>query len=100
VARALGETVAAERQEELFAVLGQMGEAHPARPHWYLPWLAVEPGRQGDGLGGRLLAYCLEIVDGSGLPALLDTPNPRNVGFYERHGFVVVAMTDRRSVRR
>jgi ribosomal protein S18 acetylase RimI-like enzyme len=94
VARVLGETVAAEKREELFAVLEQMGEAHPAHPHWYLPWLAAEPGRQGGGLGGRLLAHCLEIVDESGLPALLDTPNPRNVGFYERHGFVVVAVTE------
>lgn len=92
--RALGKTVAAEKQEELFAVLEQMGEAHPARPHWYLPWLAVELGRQGDGLGGRLLAHCLEDVDRSGLPALLDTPNPRNVDFYERHGFEVVAVTE------
>lgn len=23
------------------------------------------------------------------LPAYLDSPNPRNVSFYERHGFVV-----------
>jgi hypothetical protein len=29
VARVLGETVAAAKQEELFAVLEQMGEAHP-----------------------------------------------------------------------
>jgi ribosomal protein S18 acetylase RimI-like enzyme len=94
VASVLGETVAADKREELFAVLEQMGEAHPTRPHWYLPWLAVEPGRQGDGLGGRLLGHCLEVVDESGLPAFLETPNPRNVGFYERHGFVVVAVTD------
>jgi GNAT superfamily N-acetyltransferase len=94
VARALGETVAPEKQEELFAVLEQMGKAHPVEPHWYLPWLAVEAVRQGGGLGGRLLAYCLAIVDESGLPAFLDTPNPRNVGFYEHHGFVVVAVTE------
>jgi GNAT superfamily N-acetyltransferase len=94
VADVLIETVSEEKHEELFAVLGQMGEAHIARPHWYLPWLAVEPGRQGGGLGGRLLARCLAIVDESGLPAFLETPNPRNVGFYERHGFEVVAVTD------
>jgi ribosomal protein S18 acetylase RimI-like enzyme len=94
VAAVLAETVAEEKHEELFAVLGQMGEAHPVDPHWYLPWLAVEPARQGDGLGGRLLAHCLAIIEESGLPAFLETPNPRNVGFYERHGFEVVAVTD------
>jgi ribosomal protein S18 acetylase RimI-like enzyme len=94
VAAVLSETVAAEKQEELFAVLGQMGAAHLADPHWYLSWLAVEPDRQGDGLGARLLAHCLEIVDERGSPAFLETPNPRNVGFYERHGFEVVAVTE------
>jgi ribosomal protein S18 acetylase RimI-like enzyme len=94
IAAVFVESVAAEKHEELFAVLGQMGEAHPADPHWYLPWLAVVPDRQGGGLGGRLLAHCLAIVDASGLPAFLETPNPRNVGFYERHGFEVVAVTE------
>jgi GNAT superfamily N-acetyltransferase len=94
VAAVLSETVATEKQEELFAVLGQMGAAHPAEPHWYLPWLAAEPDRQGDGLGARLFAHCLAIVDESGSPASLDTPNPRNVGFYERHGFEVAAVTE------
>jgi GNAT superfamily N-acetyltransferase len=90
----LAETVAEEKHEELFFVLGEMAEVHPADPHWYLPWLAVRPQRQGGGLGARLLAHCLAKVDESGLPAFLETPNPRNVGFYERHGFEVVAVTE------
>jgi ribosomal protein S18 acetylase RimI-like enzyme len=90
----LARTVAEEKHEELFAVLDQMAEAHLADRHWYLPWLAVEPGRQGEGLGGRLLSHCLAFVDESGLPAFLETPNPRNVGLYERHGFEVVAATE------
>jgi ribosomal protein S18 acetylase RimI-like enzyme len=90
----LMETVAAARHEELFAVLAQMDEAHMEEPHWYLPWLAVEPARQGEGLGARLLSHGLALVDESGLPAFLETPNPRNVGLYERHGFEVVAVTE------
>jgi ribosomal protein S18 acetylase RimI-like enzyme len=90
---ALSETVAEAKHEEMFAVLGQMDEAHPTYPHWYLPWLAVEPGRQGAGVGGRLLDHCLAIVDESRLPAFLETPNPRNVGLYKRHGFEVTAVT-------
>ncbi len=94
MASALSETVAAEKQEELFAVLEQIGEAHAVEPHWYLPWLAVEPDRQGDGIGDHLLTHCLEVVDESGSPAFLETPNPRNVGFYGRHGFEVGAVTE------
>jgi hypothetical protein len=32
---------------------------------------------------------CLEIVDRAHLPAYLDSTNPRNIPFYERHGFQV-----------
>ncbi|HVW45823.1 MAG TPA: GNAT family N-acetyltransferase [Solirubrobacterales bacterium] len=93
VGAALLGSVAEPRHEELLAILAQMTEAHPTAPHWYLPWLAVGPARQGDGLGGRLLAATLATVDEDRLPAFLETPNPRTVGFYERHGFEVVAVT-------
>jgi GNAT superfamily N-acetyltransferase len=93
VAKILSESVAPAKHEELFSVLGQMGEVHPTAPHWYLPWLGVQAGHQGQGLGGVLLRQCLTIVDASGLPAFLETPNPRNIGLYERHGFEVIATT-------
>jgi hypothetical protein len=32
---------------------------------------------------------CLEVIDDSHLPVYLETPNPRTVAFYERHGFTV-----------
>ena len=35
---------------------------------------------------------CLEIVDESGFPAYLETPNPRTVPFYERAGFAVTGV--------
>ena len=56
-----------------------------------LPWLAVAPALQGRGLGARLLEHSLSIVDADGLPAFLETPNPRTVPLYERHGFEVIA---------
>ena len=55
-------------------------------------WLAVTPEHQGSGLGGHLLRCCLEVVDETQLPAYLETPNPRTVPFYERHGFQVVGV--------
>ena len=87
----LSETVSPEKHDDTFAVLEQMDAAHPTYPHWYLPWLGVELGAQGRGAGGRLLRHCLNIVDESGLPAFLETPNPRTIPFYERHGFEVTA---------
>ena len=34
-----------------------------------------------------MIKRCLEIVDADHLPAYLESPNPRNVSLYERHGF-------------
>lgn len=86
------ETVDPAKHEDTFAVAEQMDDAHPRFAHWYLPWLAVRPERQGAGLGGALLREGLERVDADGLPAYLETPNPRTIPLYERHGFTVTAV--------
>ncbi|HEY7223026.1 MAG TPA: GNAT family N-acetyltransferase [Micromonosporaceae bacterium] len=91
IAAVLTASVPADRHADTFAVLDQMAAAHPDYPHWYLPWLGVDPARQGRGLGADLLAQCLRIVDADRVPAYLETPNPRTVPFYQRHGFEVVA---------
>jgi ribosomal protein S18 acetylase RimI-like enzyme len=81
------ETVAPEQHEDFLALLGQKDAGHPHFPHWYLPWFGVDGARQGKGLGGELMRHCLAIVDQDHLPAYLESPNPRNISFYERHGF-------------
>jgi ribosomal protein S18 acetylase RimI-like enzyme len=85
----LTETVAADKRDDTLAVLGQMDTAHPDYPHWYLPWFAVDTALQGRGLGSQLMMPCLQIVDDTHLPAYLETPNPRTIPFYQRHGFEV-----------
>jgi ribosomal protein S18 acetylase RimI-like enzyme len=87
----VAETVAPEKLDDLYAVVGQMAEVHPTYPHWYLAWLGVDPASQGRGLGGELLGRCLQVVDESRLPAFLETSNPRSIPLYERHGFELVA---------
>ena len=88
----LAETVDPAKHEDTFAVAEQMDAAHPRFAHWYLPWLAVRPERQGAGLGAALLREGLARVDADGLPAYLETPNPRAIPLYERHGFAVTAV--------
>lgn len=87
IVRLLSTTVARQRLDDAMAVLAQMATAHPTYDHWYLPWLGVDPAAQNRGLGGELLRGCLDRVDADGLPAYLETPNPRNLSFYTRHGF-------------
>lgn len=86
-------SVAADLHADLFAVLEQMDSAHPTFPHWYLPWFGVDGARQGKGLGGELMRNCLGLVDQDHLPTYLESPNPRNLPFYERHGFEVTGVS-------
>ena len=90
IVEVLTATVAPDKQDDLFAVLGQMDEAHPKYPHWYLPWFGTDPARQGLGLGSQLMSHCLDITDADRLPTYLEAPNPRSIPFYQRHGFDVV----------
>jgi ribosomal protein S18 acetylase RimI-like enzyme len=89
ITTSLAETVAADKHDDMFDVLGQMDTAHPTYPHWYLPWFAVDTALQGRGLGSQLMKPCLQVVDDTHLPAYLETPNPRTISFYQRHGFEV-----------
>jgi ribosomal protein S18 acetylase RimI-like enzyme len=59
-------------------------------PFWYLWALGVEPGQQGRGLGGALVAPILARADRERLPCYLETESEANVAFYERRGFRVV----------
>jgi GNAT superfamily N-acetyltransferase len=90
-------TVARPLHADLLATLAEMDAAHARAPHWYLPWLGVRPGLSGGGLGSELLRHGLAVVDRTGLPAYLETPNPRTVPFYQRHGFVVTGGTANRA---
>ena len=38
------------------------------------------------------MAKCLAIVDTDHLPTYLETPNPRTISFYRRHGFEVTGV--------
>jgi ribosomal protein S18 acetylase RimI-like enzyme len=64
---------------------------HPKQPaHWYLGYLGVGPGHQGQGIGAALLRQVLESEAARGVPAYLESSNERNLTLYERHGFRVV----------
>lgn len=70
--------------------LTEVERKHPRTPpHLYLAVLGVEPGRQGAGLGSRLIAPGLELCDTERLGAYLETGKERNLAFYGRHGFSV-----------
>jgi ribosomal protein S18 acetylase RimI-like enzyme len=80
-------TVAPSQQEDGSAIFEQMAKYHPSEPHWYLPLIGVDPAHQSKGHGDALMAHALERCDRDGVPAYLESTNPRNVSLYRRHGF-------------
>ena len=84
------ETLRPEISEDISAVMKGMAEHHPREPHWYLPLVAADPNWIGQGLGTLLMKHALRRCDEEGVAAYLESSNPRNISFYERHGFKIV----------
>jgi ribosomal protein S18 acetylase RimI-like enzyme len=83
----MAETIPPALQKDGEKVMEQMNRFHPQEPHWYLPLIGIDPAHQGKGLGGALLDHALALSDRDGVPAYLESSNPRNISLYERHGF-------------
>jgi ribosomal protein S18 acetylase RimI-like enzyme len=80
-------TVPEPKRKFLFEVFDQMGSYHPAEPHWYLRLIGIGPSWQNRGLGSLLMQHAHAILDRDGTLAYLESSNPRNVPFYQRHGY-------------
>lgn len=89
IARLFGDRLQAAHDAEAIVLA-----LRPERPHWYLACMGTHPRHQGRGLGSAVIAPVLERCDADGVPAYCDTATERNVRFYARHGFAVVAEAD------
>jgi ribosomal protein S18 acetylase RimI-like enzyme len=69
----------------------RLHEKVPAQ-HWYLEFIASTER----GLGSMLMEHGIQTVT-RGLPIYLESSNPRNLSFYERHGFEVTGEPPMRS---
>jgi GNAT superfamily N-acetyltransferase len=76
------------RAAELIGLFERFDAAHPHDPpHYYLTLLGTHPDQRGNGIGMRLLAANLELIDAEGSPAYLESSNPANEPRYESVGF-------------
>jgi GNAT superfamily N-acetyltransferase len=62
-------------------------KVHPKEEHYYLEALGTRQDMQSKGVGSAVIRHVLDRCDTEGLPAYLESSNPRNVPFYARHGF-------------
>ncbi|MBT8226478.1 MAG: GNAT family N-acetyltransferase [Dactylosporangium sp.] len=69
-----------------------MHDTHPGSPpHEHLALLAVDPRRQGTGLGSRLLDHRHRLLDQHQRPAYLEASTMRSARLYQRHGYHHIA---------
>ena len=80
-ARVLAMTGELERQHDLLAPW----------PHLRLDFFGVLPEAQGTGIGSRLIEHGHRVADAAGLPCYLETFTERNVAYYGRRGWDVIA---------
>jgi ribosomal protein S18 acetylase RimI-like enzyme len=71
--------------------LGEVDNAHPKEPHYYLEYLGVEPEQQGKAIGSALLQHLVDKADEEQVGCYLENANPRNNSFYQRFGFKVIS---------
>jgi GNAT superfamily N-acetyltransferase len=65
-----------------------MQDHHPTEAHYYVRWVGVRPGLQGQGLGSALMRSTLERCDNDDLPAYIEASTERSAALYGRLGFV------------
>jgi GNAT superfamily N-acetyltransferase len=86
----LSELVGA-RAGEVVELLNRFDGAHPrGEPHFYLSLLATADAHRGRGLGLALLGENLARIDAVGIPAYLESSNPKNNPLYQSMGFLPV----------
>ena len=83
------EYIAPDRVEVVVKFFEEFEKYHP-EDAWYLPFIAVDPARQRQGIGSFLLKEALKMIDESCDRAYLEASNEQNKALYERHGFVEI----------
>lgn len=69
-------------------LLDRFSAAQPkTEPHYYLTLLGTHPDHRGQGIGMRLLAHNLALIDREHMAAYLESTNPANDERYKRVGF-------------
>jgi len=79
-----------ERIEDVLEFFNELGDFQPNQDHWYLAFIALDPSKQGMGLGSLILKEALKVIDAQGKLAYLQSSNPQNISLYLRHGFEVM----------
>jgi GNAT superfamily N-acetyltransferase len=80
-----------ERAASVMRAIAATAPFQPETRHRILLYVGVRPGSRSQGLGTRLVAHGLAAADAEHLPVSLTSTNERNLPFYARLGFEILA---------
>ncbi len=66
-------------------------EKNIEQPYWHISPICVSQKKQGQGYGYALMQYSLDFMKSYSHQCYLETQDPKNVAFYQKHGFQAVA---------
>jgi GNAT superfamily N-acetyltransferase len=78
------------RTPRMIGAFNAIEKVHPTEEHYYLEALGTRQDMQSKGIGSAVIGHMLDRCDTEGMPAYLESSNPRNVPFYGRHGFETI----------
>ncbi|HTO65096.1 MAG TPA: GNAT family N-acetyltransferase [Bradyrhizobium sp.] len=83
----LARSVSESQRKVVLQTFERMASYHPSEPHWHLALIGVDPAQQHRGHGSALMQRGLTPCDRDRKLVYLESTNPNNLPFYERHGF-------------
>ncbi|HEY9798927.1 MAG TPA: GNAT family N-acetyltransferase [Leptolyngbyaceae cyanobacterium] len=87
VINSLSELAGKESAKRFESLIEKVGKSEPTQRHCEVFFIALKPSARGKGIGKSLIKPVLDYADTNQVDCYLVSSNPRNISFYERHGF-------------
>lgn len=83
----ISEIAGEESSKRFEKLIEKVGENEPTQKHCEIFFIGLKPDARRKGIGKSLLKPILDYADINQVGCYLVSSNPRNISFYERHGF-------------
>ncbi|WP_193198865.1 GNAT family N-acetyltransferase [Nostoc sp. MG11] len=84
---AISEIAGKESGKRFEQLIEKVGQNEPTQKHCEVFFIGLKPSARRKGIGKSLLKPVLDYADTNQVGCYLVSSNPRNISFYERHGF-------------
>lgn len=83
----LSELAGKESGKRFESLIEKVGKSEPTQRHCEVFFIGLKPSARGKGIGKSLIKPVLDYADTNQVDCYLVSSSPRNISFYERHGF-------------